>query len=111
MAKPEQRKVVGFRGARGEDDLLCIGVDQRPDGGSCFLHRAGRLPADRMLGRVRVAKGIMPERRHGLDDAGVRGCRGLIVRVHEAFVAHVLPASRGQSVPTRYGFDDSRQRG
>ena len=82
-SQTEQRKIVGFRGARREDDLLGIRVDQRPDGGSRFLHRACRTPPDGMLGRVRVAKGVMPERRHGVDDAGVRRCRGLIVCVHK----------------------------
>ena len=65
----EQREIVGLRRSRCEDDLLRIRADQRPDSGSRFLHGARRMPADRMLGRVRVAKGVMPKRRHGLDRA------------------------------------------
>jgi len=75
------RRIVGFRRPRGEDDLARFGADQRRDIAARALDRLRRLAAEAMTGRMRVAEFLGEIGQYRRDDARVGRRRRLIVGI------------------------------
>ncbi len=77
---PDEGEVVRLCGARGEDDLIGLGADERGDGGAGGLEGLRGAVAD-CVQRRRIAEALREVGQHRLDDARVDGLRGLVVQV------------------------------
>src|SRR6185312_8550329 len=75
-----QGEVVALRTARGEDNFFGLCVEQRGNGAARVLYGRTSALAGVMRG-AGVAKALLPERTHGLDDLGKQRCRGVGVEV------------------------------
>lgn len=76
--------VVALGGAAGEDDLLWVGADEIGNVCPGILDSLVCFPAVGVCARVGVAVQAGHEGKHGVDDAGVHGGRGLHVHVDGA---------------------------
>ena len=75
------REVVGLGRARREIEILGTGADEGADLPAGLVDRPGRLPARRVVHRVRVGELLVEERQHRLEHPGVdRGGR-LVVQI------------------------------
>src|SRR6266568_61370 len=92
-------EVVAFGRARGPDDLLGIGVQQRGDVLARFLDRFLRFPAERMRAARRIAELLGEKRDHLLRHARIHRRGRRVIEVNREF--HRVPVKPTPRLPCR----------
>ena len=72
-------EVAGLCRARGEHDLVVVGIDDGRHLGTSGAHGRRGFPFEGMIARVRVAELFREERQHGLTYERVDGSGGLVI--------------------------------
>jgi hypothetical protein len=77
------RQIVAFGGAAGEHDFVGVGANRSRDGFAGDIDGVACLMS-KSVNAMWVAKLLGEVRQHGLDDARVDACRGVVVHVNGA---------------------------
>jgi len=81
VGEAEEREIVGFRRAGGEDHFVRIGADERGHLPRRRCDRLGGAPTDDMLGCVRIAESIGERSRHFDENPRIDRGRRLMIQI------------------------------